>query len=191
MVCRLRNSATMMASPTATSAAATVRMKKTKTLPSIVPLNRENATSARVEATSISSRHMNTMSVLRRTRTPISPMANNATLRNRYVLSVAVIIAGSNQESGARSEYSRRGGPKSTRSRDARYGSCSFDVVEPFETLAEYDHPEHRDQEQESENLDGQQIRGEELIRVELQRRPDRGCAGYIRRRQLSMGRKR
>src|SRR5476651_2161234 len=58
MVWRLRNSATMMARPTATSAAATVRMKKTKTLPSIVPLKREKATSARVEATSMSSRHM-------------------------------------------------------------------------------------------------------------------------------------
>ena len=37
-VWRLRKRATMMARPTATSAAATVMMKKTKTLPSIVPL---------------------------------------------------------------------------------------------------------------------------------------------------------
>jgi len=38
-------------------AAATVMMKNTKMLPSIVPLKREKATAARVEALSISSRH--------------------------------------------------------------------------------------------------------------------------------------
>ena len=70
----------MIARPTATSAAATVRMKKTKTLPSIVPLKREKATRARVEATSISSRHMKMTSVLRRRRTPRNPRAKRSEL---------------------------------------------------------------------------------------------------------------
>src|SRR5687768_10688827 len=69
----------MIARPTATSAAATTKMKTTNTLPrsSIEANRRENATSARFVALSISSTDMRITTALRRTRTPAVPMKNS------------------------------------------------------------------------------------------------------------------
>ena len=70
----------MIASPTATSAAAMTNTKITKTLPrwSRAPYRRENATRARFAALSISSTHMRMTTAFRRTSTPAQPMKNNA-----------------------------------------------------------------------------------------------------------------
>src|SRR2546430_7936305 len=69
----------MIASPTATSAAATTNTNTTKTLPrsSGMPPRRENATSARFVALSMSSTHMRMTTALRRTSTPVTPMKNS------------------------------------------------------------------------------------------------------------------
>src|SRR5687768_13118519 len=68
----------MIARPTATSAAATTKMKTTNTLPrsSIDAKRRENATRARFVALSISSTDIRITTALRRTRTPAVPMKN-------------------------------------------------------------------------------------------------------------------
>src|SRR5690242_9682104 len=75
-VWRCRNSAMMIASPTAASAAATVITKNTNTCPA-APYACANATKVRVTALSISSTHMNTMMALRRMRTPNTPITNS------------------------------------------------------------------------------------------------------------------
>src|SRR5712692_4300667 len=69
----------MIARPTATSAAAMTKMKTTKTLPrsSMDADRRENATSARFVAFSMSSTHIRITTALRRTRTPAVPMKNS------------------------------------------------------------------------------------------------------------------
>src|SRR5262249_4668877 len=77
----LRWAAMMIASPTAASAAATVRTKKTRTWPSIVPRARLKATKARFTALSMSSTHMNTVMTLRRRNTPTAPTVKRPTLR--------------------------------------------------------------------------------------------------------------
>ena len=66
----------MIARPTATSAAATHRTKKTRACPSIVPCRCPKATSARFAAFSMSSIDMKITSGLRRIRTPSTPMVN-------------------------------------------------------------------------------------------------------------------
>src|SRR5712692_7421810 len=67
-----------MARPTATSAAAMTNTKTTNTLPrsSTLPARRENATSARLAALSMSSTHMRMTTALRRTSTPVTPRKN-------------------------------------------------------------------------------------------------------------------
>src|SRR5713226_4092212 len=72
----LRYAESTIASPTATSAAAITKTKTTNTLPrsSTAPYFRENATSARFAALSMSSTHMRMTTALRRTRTPAQPM---------------------------------------------------------------------------------------------------------------------
>src|SRR5581483_973285 len=74
-VCRWRNSAMMIASPTAASAAATVMTKNTNTWPA-TPYAWANAMKVKFTALSISSTHMNTMIALRRTSTPNTPITN-------------------------------------------------------------------------------------------------------------------
>src|SRR5216684_5908634 len=70
---RRRKIATMMARPTATSAAATVMTKNTSTCPSALPNWAPNATSARLAAFSITSIDMKITSGSRRTMTPTAP----------------------------------------------------------------------------------------------------------------------
>lgn len=69
----------MIARPTATSAAAMTNTKTTNTLPrsSIEPYFRENATSARFAAFSMSSTHMRITTAFRRVSTPAHPMKNS------------------------------------------------------------------------------------------------------------------
>src|SRR6266540_5624492 len=74
---RSRKIATMMASPTATSAAATHITKKTSACPSAVPWRWPKATRARLAAFSISSIDMKITRGLRRTSTPSTPMLNS------------------------------------------------------------------------------------------------------------------
>ena len=68
----------MIASPTATSAAATTRVKNTITWPLMSSSAWANATNVRLAALSISSMHMNITSVLRRTRKPTPPIVKSA-----------------------------------------------------------------------------------------------------------------
>ncbi len=49
--------------------------------PSRLPCSREKVTSARFEALSISSTHMNSTIALRRISTPLAPMVNNRAAR--------------------------------------------------------------------------------------------------------------
>src|SRR3989442_14995417 len=74
---RSRKMATMIASPTATSAAATHRTKKTRACPSTEPCCWPKATKARLAALSMISMDMKMTSGLRRTRTPKTPMTNS------------------------------------------------------------------------------------------------------------------
>src|SRR5262249_47873944 len=74
---RSRKMATMIASPTATSAAATAITKKTTACPSAEPSRRPNATNARFAALSMSSMDMKMMSGSRRTITPTAPMVKS------------------------------------------------------------------------------------------------------------------
>ena len=61
MLRRLRNRVTRIARPIAASAAATVRMKNTKTWPAASPSERENATKLMFTASSISSSDISSM----------------------------------------------------------------------------------------------------------------------------------
>ena len=45
----------------------------------------------------------------------------------------------------------------------------SFDVVQSLVLLAQHDHAEHRDEQQESQDLHGQQVGREELVGVEFE----------------------
>ena len=76
MTGRFRYAESTIARPTATSAAAITKTKITNTLPrwSTAPKRRENATSARFAAFSMSSTHMRMTTAFRRTRTPAQPM---------------------------------------------------------------------------------------------------------------------
>ena len=76
MLALLLKMATIKARPTATSAAATVMMKKTKICPFMAAYWREKATKARLAAFSISSMDMKTTMALRRISTPSAPMMN-------------------------------------------------------------------------------------------------------------------
>src|SRR3712207_3788495 len=78
---RCRNSAMMIASPTAASAAATVITKNTKTWPA-APYTRAKATKDRFTALSISSTHMKMMIAFRRVRTPTTPIVNSTAEKN-------------------------------------------------------------------------------------------------------------
>ena len=80
----LRYIATIRPSPTTTSAAATIITISAKIWPSPVPVMRENATSARLPAFSISSRQIRTTSGLRRVSTPAAPMQKISAERTRY-----------------------------------------------------------------------------------------------------------
>ena len=72
----------MIARPTTTSAAATTMTKNAMIWPLRSPLMRENVTSARLAAFSISSTHMKTTIALRRSSTPSDPMVNR--IADRY-----------------------------------------------------------------------------------------------------------
>src|SRR5687768_12961537 len=76
-VCLCRNSAMMIARPTAASAAATVITKNTNTCPA-TPCTCANATNARFTALSISSTHMKMMIALRRVSTPTTPITKSS-----------------------------------------------------------------------------------------------------------------
>ena len=69
--------ATMMARPTATSAAATHRTKKTRAWPLMEPWRSPNATKARLAALSMISMDMKMTSGLRRTSTPRAPITKS------------------------------------------------------------------------------------------------------------------
>src|SRR3712207_7485768 len=73
----------MIASPTTTSAAATTMTKNAAIWPSRLPWTRAKVTSARFEALSISSTHMNTTIALRRVGTPTQPFVDNRADRTR------------------------------------------------------------------------------------------------------------
>src|SRR5262249_29043851 len=87
---RTRKIATMMASPTATSAAATHITKNTSACPSAVPWRCPKATSARFAALSINSMDMKITSGSRRISTPSTPMlkstADSATYQNGGII---------------------------------------------------------------------------------------------------------
>lgn len=92
---------TIIASPTLTSAAATIIIKKTKswalvaTDGSVTPTPAmcilENATNNKLTELSISSMHIKTMIELRLVSAPIMPMQNNTTDKNIYQL-VSILI---------------------------------------------------------------------------------------------------
>src|SRR5207253_3187170 len=90
VVSRFRNIERMIASPTAASAAATVITKKTITCPSIEPRLRASATKVRLTAFSMSSIAMKMTMTLRRTSTPMAPIANSTALSPRYQVRGAV-----------------------------------------------------------------------------------------------------
>ena len=75
-----------IASPTATSAAATAITKKTNTCPLESLCKVLNATSKRFTAFNISSMHINNIIVFLRAITPIAPMMKITVLRSRYIL---------------------------------------------------------------------------------------------------------
>src|SRR5205085_3996145 len=79
---RVRYTEMMMARPTTTSAAATTMTKNAMICPLRSPLIRENVTSARLAAFSMSSTHMKTTIALRRRSTPTDPMVNR--IADRY-----------------------------------------------------------------------------------------------------------
>src|SRR5262249_1094521 len=84
IVFRLRNSTTRIASPIADSAAATVRMKNTKTCPDGSSKKCENATKFRLTASSISSIAISsTIMFLRFRKMPITAIANRIAPRTR------------------------------------------------------------------------------------------------------------
>ena len=84
MVLRLRNSSTRIASPIADSAAATVRMKNTKTCPVVSWRKCEKAMKLVFTASSINSIHINrTMTFLRLRKIPVTAMENRMPARIR------------------------------------------------------------------------------------------------------------
>ena len=97
----------MIASPTLTSAAATIMMKKTNicALVAIEALKAftpamcilENAISNKFTEFSISSMHIKTMIELRLVNAPIMPMQNKATDKNMYHLISIIITLDTNQ----------------------------------------------------------------------------------------------
>src|SRR3954462_11116662 len=91
-VWRWRNSAMMIASPTAASAAATVMTKNTKTCPA-TPYTCAKATNVRFTALSISSTHMKTMIAARRVRTPTKPIVNRTALKKSDSASMGTLPA--------------------------------------------------------------------------------------------------
>src|SRR3954470_21541972 len=90
-VWRWRNSAMMIASPTAASAAATVITKKTNTWPA-TPYTCANATKVRFTALSMSSTHMKMMMAFRRVSTPITPIVNRTALKNSDSVSTGTLL---------------------------------------------------------------------------------------------------
>ena len=74
----------MIASPTATSAAATDMTKKTMICPSMPPKWRASATNDRLTALSMSSIAMNMTMMFRRSSTPVTPIVNRMPLRMRW-----------------------------------------------------------------------------------------------------------
>ena len=72
----------MMASPTATSAAATAIMKNTKTCPAGSERYDENATKSRFTALSINSTDIKIIMAFRRISTPTMPMINKILANN-------------------------------------------------------------------------------------------------------------
>src|SRR5262249_32995725 len=84
MVSRMRYSCSMIASPTAASAAATAMTKNTITWPSRERRLRASATKLRLTAFSRSSTAMKITMRLRRVSTPTVPMANRMALSARY-----------------------------------------------------------------------------------------------------------
>ena len=94
---------TIIASPTLTSAAATIIIKKTKiwalvaTDGSITPTSAmcilENATNNKLTELSINSMHIKTIIELRLVSAPIMPMQNNATDKNIYApVSILIVL---------------------------------------------------------------------------------------------------
>ena len=72
-----------IASPTAASAAATVRTKKTKICPLSFPRKLEKETRDKFMAFNISSMHINITMAFLRTRTPTTPILNSTALNTR------------------------------------------------------------------------------------------------------------
>src|SRR6185369_2239267 len=83
-VARARNTAIMMASPTAASAAATIITKKTKIWPFTWCHWWAKVTNERFTALSISSIDMNMVIRLRLIKNPTIPRQNNTALSSRY-----------------------------------------------------------------------------------------------------------
>jgi hypothetical protein len=80
----LRLKATIIPSPTHTSAAATAITEIAKTCPSTVPKCRENATRARFDELSMISSESSMISGLRRSTTPVVPIAKRTAATARY-----------------------------------------------------------------------------------------------------------
>ena len=80
---RVRKMATMIASPTTTSAAATTITKNASTWPVRSPWIRANVTSMRFVALSMSSTPMNTMIAFLRSRTVVAPIEKRIAERTR------------------------------------------------------------------------------------------------------------
>src|SRR5207302_9075744 len=106
--------ATMMASPTATSAAATAITKNTMAWPSAVPSRWPNATKATFAAFSISSIDMKITSGSRRTITPTTPMENSTAESARYHDSGGM-ITGSALAPPGQQEHADHGGQQQHR----------------------------------------------------------------------------
>ena len=81
--CTLRYIMTIIAKPTATSAAATTIIKNTNIWADASTYIFEKATNNKFTAFSISSMHMKMIMALRRIKVPMIPMQNKAMLKNK------------------------------------------------------------------------------------------------------------
>ena len=117
-VSRSRNRLTMIASPTATSAAATAITKNTNTWPSSEWSWFPNDTNARFAALSISSTDMKMMMALRRTSTPTMPIVNRIALTasgQPAGITRGLLRGASGGRPGAASSRPMRWGPRGSR----------------------------------------------------------------------------
>src|ERR1700759_2826280 len=171
--------ATIRPSPTVTSQAATTITISAKTCPSSVPHMRANATSARLAALSISSRHSRITSGLRCVSTPAAPMQKMIAETLRYqpmaialpaaLARLAVAGAADRLDLGRGHGLggSRSSGPRPRAPPDrARSADLQLELlVGAFETTAaagQHDRTDGRHEQQDRGDFEREQVLGQE-----------------------------